>query len=117
MLSLLTSKFLTQTTVNMLRQAQCVPKGFAHKASSVCCDSFSSQSSVRPKKSYKGQPVQLSSPSMGMGNQIPTGHDCGVESTTRKIIGGAGVELDEFPWMAILEYERRELHATVKVTH
>lgn len=117
LLSLLTSKFLTQSIVNTLRQAQCVPKGFNHKSSFVCCDSFTADTASRPshnKRTYKGRPVQVTSPSQGMGNVIPTGHDCGVESTTRKIIGGAGVELDEFPWMAILEYERRELRETVK---
>lgn len=112
LLSLLKSKFLTQSIVKTLRQAQCTPTGPAANSAFVCCDNGPAPSVNLPptRGTYdSGRPSQLSNPSSGLGDEIPSHVDCGIESTTRKIIGGAGVELDEFPWMAILEYERREL--------
>lgn len=112
LLSLLHSKFLTQTIVNQLRQAQCIPDGSGQRSSYVCCEM--SQMTIN-RSSYEGKrPVQINSPSRGVGDDLPNTLECGVESTTRKIIGGAEVDLDEFPWMALLEYERRELMKIVK---
>lgn len=109
LLSLLTSKFLTQSIVNTLRQAQCTPATSHSQSSSfVCCDVFPTPPATAAISRHDQiRPSQSSSPSYGQGAIMPT--ECGVESTTRKIIGGVGVELDEFPWMAILEYERRKL--------
>lgn len=116
LLNMLKTKFLTQSIVSRLRQAQCsAPTGQHQKSTYVCCEKTppSSHPAV-PRNIFKDhRPDQISGPSMGLGDEIPTGHDCGVESTTRKIIGGSGVELDEFPWMAILEYERRELRVNI----
>lgn len=116
LLSLLQSKFLTQSIVNTLRQAQCSsPSSLAsgqQSSSYVCCDVFPTQATIPVQRNDPIKPVQLSNPSYGQGAIMP--EECGVESTTRKIIGGVGVELDEFPWMAILEYERRELKITYR---
>ena len=111
LLSLLQSRFLTSSIVNRLRRAQCIPPfGLTQSTSFVCCENNSgSQQMPRSSPTYESsRPVQKSSPSQGEGNQLPSSLECGVESTTRKILGGVDVELNEFPWMAVLEYERCE---------
>lgn len=110
LLKLLQSKFLTPSIVSTLRQAQCNPPT-GRSASFVCCASAAARAGpvARPslaRNAAATRPAQSRGPSYGRANQLPA--TCGVEPTTRKIIGGADVALDEFPWMAILEYERSE---------
>lgn len=111
LLRLLTSKFITQSTVKTLRQAQCISPQRDQKSSFVCCEILPADNNKRPlinRSGGKDHPDQIREPSHGLGNIIPGDDECGIESTTRKIFGGVDVELDEFPWMAILEYEKRE---------
>lgn len=39
-------------------------------------------------------------------NLIPSTDVCGI-STQDRIYGGEKTDLDEFPWMALIEYEKR----------
>lgn len=110
LLRLLKSKFITQSIVATLRQAQCDPQQIGQKSSFVCCEvllTVDNRSPINPS-SKEVHPKQIKEPSLGLGDIIPDNDECGIESTTRKIFGGVAVELDEFPWMAILEYEKRE---------
>lgn len=63
----------------------------------------------RPFDSKKERPTQSSATDFG-GNSylLPTLEYCGISSSNR-IIGGERAELDEFPWMALLEYRKRKV--------
>lgn len=38
---------------------------------------------------------------------LPSLNDCGI-STANRIVGGNATEIDEYPWMALIEYQRRK---------
>lgn len=101
MLALLQSKFLTPSIVTQLRQAQCISPTNTRSNSFVCCTETPQPAAM---VNTSPRPEQIHDRSLGDGNVLPK--ECGIEPTTRKIFGGVGVELDEFPWMAVLEYER-----------
>lgn len=62
----------------------------------VCCPQETSTSVIRP--------------SNGRGNVLPGSGSCGVESFGEKVYGGRSTALDEFPWMALLEYSKRNVN-------
>lgn len=68
----------------------------------VCCPSQNQQVPAnQPQRSV------TSRPSNGQGNILPGRGSCGVESFGEKVYGGRSTALDEFPWMALLEYSKR----------
>lgn len=46
---------------------------------------------------------------------LPSTEECGIGSIPDKIYGGKMAELDEFPWMALIEYERGTHYYTTPV--
>ncbi len=66
----------------------------------VCCPQETSTNS--PQRS-------IPRPSNGQGNVLPSRGSCGVESFGEKVYGGRSTALDEFPWMALLEYAKRNV--------
>lgn len=42
-------------------------------------------------------------------NLLPDASECGLSSQNR-IVGGEATELEEFPWMALVEYQKRKAH-------
>ncbi|KAG4080172.1 hypothetical protein HA402_008243 [Bradysia odoriphaga] len=64
----------------------------------VCCPQETSTANV-PQRS-------ITRPSNGRGNVLPSKGTCGVESFGERVYGGRSTALDEFPWMALLEYSK-----------
>lgn len=106
---------LTVATTDYLRSLQC-SNGFG-KYPHVCCTSNSppqrSPSLAQAPSWFSSQPQQSTtwlSPvnpvSSGTGHILPTEGYCGGTSLADRIYGGELAGLDEFPWMAILEYEK-----------
>ncbi|KAF5298249.1 hypothetical protein FQR65_LT09760 [Abscondita terminalis] len=73
----------------------------------VCCGSTNTYTSgssrpnrpQSPSGSYGGGGGGSSS------SLLPRGRSCGIQETSR-ILGGTSTELDEYPWMALLEYRK-----------
>ncbi|GAB0096573.1 Serine protease 7 [Sergentomyia squamirostris] len=93
LLNLLRGAFLTPDVVTELRRAQCSRD--PNESSFVCCE--------RTTQSFS-RPSQIFTSSNNQGDTIDI---CGLEGTTNRILGGVDTNLNEFPWMVLLEYERR----------
>lgn len=48
----------------------------------------------------------------GNANVLPRSPDCGSAGAGNRIYGGVVTELDEFPWMALLQYRRGRIEIT-----
>lgn len=103
-LASLLTKVLKPKDVKRLTDAKCISQANPRSKSYVCCIA-TPQPAVTVDTS--SNPTQINEPSDGQGNVLPT--ECGVEPTTIKIFDGQEAELDEYPWMAVLEYERSKL--------
>ncbi|KAL4715946.1 hypothetical protein ACJJTC_013246 [Scirpophaga incertulas] len=82
---------------NLLRNLHC---GFENSNPKICCPpEFSGQVSMPQDRAGVGQanvdPLTL----------LPTLKQCGTQHDDR-IVGGTRVEIDEFPWMALLRYDK-----------
>jgi len=65
----------------------------------VCCPSTNQPTSTsKPRGTIR--------PSNGKGNVLPGRGSCGVAPFGQKVYGGRSTALDEFPWMALLEYSK-----------
>ncbi|XP_057664233.1 CLIP domain-containing serine protease HP8-like [Diorhabda carinulata] len=81
---------------NKLRQAQC---GFEGTLPKVCCPLDDRPPTTTQQESYgSAKPADS--------NLLPSTDICGVATLDEKILGGNATELDEFPWMCLVEYER-----------
>jgi secreted trypsin-like serine protease len=81
---------ISSTTADFLRRSNC---GFAGQVPKVCCPTGSALG-VAPADMT---PVRS--------DLLPDKDTCGID-TTKKIYGGQKTDLDEFPWMALIEYEK-----------
>lgn len=106
---------LTQQTTEYLRSLQC--SSGVGRYPHVCCISNAppQRSPQQPTSWYSPQPQQPQqpttwqtaySPSSGAGHVLPTEGYCGGTSLSDRIYGGEDATLDDYPWMAILEYEK-----------
>ncbi|XP_031825659.1 CLIP domain-containing serine protease HP8-like [Nomia melanderi] len=111
LLNILQMRPLPSEAINFLRQSQC---GFAGSNPEVCCPNQGPDVSTPSR----GDGTQVPD---GSGNQTPTGNegnenvqydlsnnpllpaDCG-KDLSQRIVGGDRTDIDEFPWMALLEY-------------
>ncbi|XP_055676489.1 CLIP domain-containing serine protease B9-like isoform X2 [Lutzomyia longipalpis] len=91
-LRLLQRPRLTPDIVSDLRNMKC--SNSPDEVEFVCCEQ------TGPEETH---PNQIYTPSNNQGNVIDF---CGIEGATRRILGGTEATLSEFPWMALLEYER-----------
>lgn len=48
--------------------------------------------------------------SAGGGGELPGIGECGIDSLGQKIYGGKAAGINEFPWMALLEYKSGNIH-------
>lgn len=87
-----------QTHLDYLVKSQC---GFEGRDPLVCCPI-----DVRPVTNRYDQP-NVGDQQFNLRNNVLLPTDCGNDLTSR-IIGGEITELDEFPWMTLLEYQKRE---------
>ncbi|XP_024938860.1 uncharacterized protein LOC107265735 [Cephus cinctus] len=109
LLSLLQSRPLTSQTITLLRQVQC---GFEGRDPKVCCARTNGNVSPRPggQQISPGTETPLN-PSLNptvdynlsQNSLLPS--DCG-RDLSQRIVGGERTDLDEFPWMTLLEYTK-----------
>lgn len=95
-----TAKPVSSETRSFLKKSQC---GFLNRVPYVCC-------------SKNVQPIRLSipAPQKPMPNwykklkaKLPQSPQCGRDVQDR-IFGGKETDIDEFPWMVLLEYKKRK---------
>ncbi|XP_043255138.1 melanization protease 1-like [Colletes gigas] len=113
LLNILQMQPLQEEAINFLRQSQC---GFDGNTPRVCCliqyPNVPSRDQLYPPNNQNPNldPVQPDSDNNNDANVqynlsdnplLPT--DCG-KDLSQRIFGGERTELDEFPWMALLEY-------------
>lgn len=108
---------LTPTKANYLRSLQC--ENGAGQYPYVCCvifDNFERQSN-RPSTrltSSNGLRTNGNTRTHGNGRNLPGPGICGLTSLAQRIYGGDDTQLDDYPWMALLEYQSRKYsHALV----
>ncbi|GLV36630.1 easter [Carabus blaptoides fortunei] len=91
--------------LDLLRQSSC---GFNGNNPKVCCPSGGIVQPPVTQRPVTQPPIVIPTlpPNSGPTSNLLPGTDvCGVE-TIHKIYGGEATELDEFPWMALLEYQK-----------
>lgn len=110
---MLQKKPLRPETVNYLTQSHC---GFEGKDPRVCCPLPPVESNRINQPSYPGtvpsttekNVLELTNNTIrNLLNNSLLPSECG-ESLIPRIFGGQHTALDEFPWMALLEYQHRE---------
>lgn len=82
--------------INFLRRSHC---GYAGRDPLVCCPSSSSA----PKTTQK----PTSDPTIARGGSLPRAPACGIDAPDR-IFNGEPTKIDEFPWLAQIQYKKRE---------
>lgn len=95
MITILQQRPIPPDDLDYLRQSSC---GFDGQTPKVCCPGIPSQPPVNTGGA--GGPVTS--------KLLPDTSVCGI-STVDKIVGGEVTEITEFPWMALLEYQKRKL--------
>lgn len=94
---------LSPATTYYLRSLQC--ESGAGQYPHVCCivqNFFPAQS-----RSASTRLTPFNRRSSATGNVLPAYGMCGLTSLSQRIIGGDDTQLDDYPWMAILEYQSR----------
>lgn len=114
LLSMLQEKPLRPETVDYLIRSQC---GFEGKDPRVCCPLSSVESNrinqpfypgtVPPTEEKHSALERTDDPISNLLDNPLLPSECG-KSLIPRIIGGQRTALDEFPWMALLEYQHRE---------
>lgn len=98
MITILQQRPIPPQDLDYLRQASC---GFDGQTPKVCCPGTGSGSQLPITSGGGGGPVTS--------NLLPDISTCGI-SVTDKIVGGEVTEITEFPWMALLEYQKRKFY-------
>lgn len=83
-----------------LRASQCQHPDSTRRNPYVCCGTSSSYNTGGNINRLGGGNAG------GGGNVLPTGDDCGYQKAGDRILGGNRTTLEEFPWMAILQYRK-----------
>lgn len=100
---------LSPTTTYYLRLLQC-ESGVGQYPHVCCIAPTIPQQQVRSRtRSASTRLTPLNRQSSGAGNVLPTYGMCGLTALSQRIIGGDDTQLDDYPWMAILEYQSRTL--------
>lgn len=105
---------ITRRTSNYLRSLQC--EGGYGEFPHVCCLTYNEYvPPVRPTQTRPQStpvwPVGGGNRGSAGGNELPVAGTgtCGVTALSHRIFGGDEVQnLDDYPWMAILEYQSRK---------
>ncbi|XP_074037294.1 CLIP domain-containing serine protease HP8 [Leptinotarsa decemlineata] len=95
--ALLEKRPIKSQDADYLRRSQC---GFEGTLPKVCCPSGGQKSSTSKPVTDHNMELKPSKSSL-----LPSTEMCGI-STQDKIYGGTEAGLQEFPWMALVEYER-----------
>lgn len=84
----------------------------------MCCTAFvdykQTQTNQNGNNNRKRRPGitrldHIDSRNKGSGNVIPGIGSCGITGLAHRIFGGDETQLDDYPWMVILEYQNRKL--------
>lgn len=103
LLNILKSNNLRPEQIKFLQDSQC---GFVGRNPNVCCPKNSGPDTTsRPPIDQGGNPN--SSPNLNVRNHPLLPSNCG-EDVDERIVGGERTDIDEFPWMVLLEYQKRE---------
>ncbi|XP_011312402.1 serine protease easter-like [Fopius arisanus] len=98
LMNILQSRPLDPQNVRFLQESRC---GFEGRDPKVCC--VGQHQSVGPDSDQNGETNNGSIASRA--DLLPD--DCGRDLSLR-ILGGERAEIDEFPWMVLLEYQKRK---------
>lgn len=93
---------LTEQTAAYLRTLQCSPGPNAGRRPHVCCISAPLTHARFPTTA----PPWLRPTSSGSSHILPSEGYCGLTALSDRIYGGEEAALDDFPWAALLEYEK-----------
>lgn len=99
---------LTRQTTNYLRSLQC-NNGFG-RYPHVCCivnNNYEQQFGFNSQRNRHPSAWLNSANSQSNRNIIPGLGACGLTSLAHRIYGGDSTNLDDYPWMALLEYQTR----------
>ncbi|XP_055324477.1 serine protease 7 [Sitodiplosis mosellana] len=102
---------LTRRTTNYLRSLQC--ENGSGQYPHVCCtlfNNFEQPEQPNPSNWQSNRPQSYGSSSgrrRGSGQILPGTGTCGLTSLSQRIYGGDDTLLDDYPWMALLEYRNR----------
>lgn len=94
---------IPSATVTFLKRSNC---GFQGLDPKVCCNEDNRNDDddyVEPKPSYDDSSNTMTT------NLLPDKATCGV-STQNRIVGGEVTDLDEFPWMVLIDYQKPQGH-------
>lgn len=114
LLRILQSQPLVPAAINFLRQSQC---GFVGNNPKVCCpaegpntntDSRYGESTTQSNQGNTATVPDTSNVEQyDLSNNPLLPADCG-KDLSQRIFGGERTDIDEFPWMALLEYSTRK---------
>lgn len=93
---------LSPQMTEYLRSLQCISGPGAGRRPHVCCLSAAPTRTQTPSSTWLS-PVGGNS---GSGHILPSEGYCGLTALADRIYGGDESGLDDFPWMALLEYEK-----------
>lgn len=101
---------LTRRTTNYLRSLQC--ENGIGQYPHVCCAQFNNFEQPNPSNNWQLNRSNGNSNgrrrSSGGGQSLPGPGSCGLTSLAHRIYGGDDTQLDDYPWMALLEYQNRK---------
>lgn len=101
---------LSWETTNYLRSLQC--SDGVGRYPHVCCVLYNRPPQRQRPKNNAGQRGpwfnQIGRSRGGGGEVIPAAGSCGLTSLSQRIYGGEETQLDDHPWMALLEYQKCE---------
>ncbi|NP_001155077.1 serine protease 16 precursor [Nasonia vitripennis] len=101
LIAILTAQPRDPAGIQFLQRSQC---GFEGRDPMVCCvQGSATRTTPGGNNGAFTSPVTERTPQVPSSNLLPT--DCGRDLSNR-IVGGNATELDEFPWMALLEYRK-----------
>lgn len=103
---------LSWETTNYLRSLQCSEGSGRYPH--VCCVIYNRpRQRLRPKDNTGQRPtwlnqVERARGGAGTGHVLPSQNSCGLTSLSHRIYGGEETQLDDYPWLVILEYQKRK---------
>ncbi|XP_017777054.1 PREDICTED: serine protease easter-like isoform X2 [Nicrophorus vespilloides] len=102
MLNILQKRPVSPDDADYLRRSQC---GFVGNDPKVCCPTNNGGGGGGGGGNSGGSNYNSGSAGGLSSNLLPTFKQCG-QSAQDRIVGGETTDLDEFPWMALIEYEK-----------
>lgn len=104
---------ITRRIADYLRSLQC--ENGSGQYPHVCCailNDFEQWQSplLQPQLTQNVNPGRTNAGNRNNGAHLPGQGSCGLTSLAHRIYGGDETQLDDYPWMALLEYQGRKCH-------